>query len=113
MSQARVERSARVALSPVPGGVGERDACDVNIGVSLRVLGGDVGAIGRCRLVWGGSTRIDSRDVPAGSGVQPGPLTGFRYPAEGHGEPSSTAMLLTRQVTQGPDGLIHQPGRSP
>jgi hypothetical protein len=44
MSQARVERSARVALSPVPGGVGERDACDVHIAVNLRVLGGDFGS---------------------------------------------------------------------
>jgi hypothetical protein len=44
MSQARVERCARVALAPVPCGVGERDACDVPIGVNLRVLGGDVGS---------------------------------------------------------------------
>jgi hypothetical protein len=55
MSQARVERCARVALAPVPCGVGERDACDVPIGVNLRVLGGDVGS---------------DREVPLGVGRQ-------------------------------------------
>lgn len=112
MSQARVERSARVALSPVPGGVGEGDGCDVPIGVNLRVLGGDIGS---------------DREVPLGVRRQyRDRLQGRPRRQRGPAEPltgSDTGTRARRAIEHrdaahtsghlGPDGLIHQPGRSP